>query len=283
MLNATGGGTANLRIVFTSLHDDDYGGNTDGLTRPGAVRSWQGVLFDQTGGDSVMQNVWVRYASVRVENGAPRLSNNQISDNTGPGVALSPDARPELLNNTLVNNGLNAIAIMTGTVTQEQNWARLGELKDQAVRVLMGRVVVTDGVTLRIGGGTVIKADTAGQLVVSGTLRIQGQAHLPVVLTSLRDDSAIGDTDGGNLAAAPGDWLGLEVGAGADVAIDYTSLRYAEVGVALHGGVGITVTDGRLQISNGNHALWCDKPSEISTGFLIEENRVNEKGCPTRW
>ncbi len=282
-LNATGGGTAEVRIVLTSLYDDDYGGNTDGLTRPGVQRAWGGVVFDQTGGDSVMQNVWVRYAPVLVENGAPRLSNNQISDNAGPGVALSPNAQPELLNNTLINNGLNAIAIMTGTVTQEQNWARLGELKDQAVRVLVGRVVVTDGVTLRIGGGTVIKADAAGQLVVSGTLRIPGQAHLPVVLTSVRDDSAGGDTDGGNIAATPGDWLGLVVGAGADVAIDYTSLRYAEVGVSLYGGVGITVTDGRLQISNGVHALWCNQPSEISTGFLIEENQANEKACPTRW
>ena len=281
-LNAVGGGSETNRIVLTSLHDDDYGGDTDGPADSRQTRQWGGVVFEQAGDASVMQNAIVRYGTVRVDGGAPRLINNRILDGAGPGIAQMPDAQPELLNNLLEGNSISGVAILSGTMTTDQNWARLGDVDDQVARVLLGEVVVAADTTLRVGAGAVIKAGVAGKLTISGTLQAPGMAHMLIVFTSLQDDAEGGDTDNKVRAPEPGDWLGLEMGAAAKVEVSNLRVLYAETGLAMYGGNVPVVEEGRFQIANGNHALWCDTAVELPGGLLIEENQVNENRCPTR-
>lgn len=283
VLEAVGGGSIHNRIVFTSLYDDDYGGNTDGLGPALAERAWRGVILAGADDASVLQNVIVRYGSVLVQAGAPRLINNQLTAGAGPGVLMAPDAQPTLLNNALAGNDIAGVGVLGGVVTADQEWKRLGDLQDPLVRVLLGQVTVAPSVTLRIGAGTVIKAARAGKLVVSGTLQVAGLAHQPTIFTSWHDDTIGGSTDMGGEKPEPGDWLGLEVWPTAVVSLAYTSLRYAETGLTLHGGVMPAVLDGHVEIIGGHHALWCDGAAQVPSAFAIDDNVFNEAWCPARW
>jgi RHS repeat-associated protein len=76
--------------------------------------------------------------------------------------------------------------------------------------IIQSDVTVTNGATLTIQPGVVVKFASGTNLYVSpgGTLQAVGTAPQPIYFTSLKDDSIVGDTngDGSATAPAPGDW-----------------------------------------------------------------------------
>ncbi len=90
-------------------------------------------------------------------------------------------------------------------------------LTNDKVWELKGRVVVTDGATLTIQEGTIIKSHTgteenASALLIArgGKLIANGTATNPIVMTSINDNIALGETAGTNLTVADqGLWGGL--------------------------------------------------------------------------
>lgn len=282
MLSAVGGGTDVNRIVLTSLYDDDFGGDTDGSLSLTGARRWDGVVFEEGNAGSEMQNVLVRYGSVQINAGSPRLVGSQVRDSTQAGIILQPNVQPVLLNNTLSGNRIDGALILPGEITSNLKWDPLGDDDTQIVRVLLGNVVVSETGTLRISAGVVVKADVSGSLSISGTLFTEGMVSRPVVFTSLRDDDHAGDTNRQIGRSQPGDWGGLRLAETGKMTVTTTSILYANVGVAMYGGAMPIITEGRLQIARGNHAFWCNKAAKIPGEFLIEDNQVNDKGCPTR-
>ena len=92
-----------------------------------------------------------------------------------------------------------------------------------------GGLAVMSGVKLTIEAGVIIKLAPNNMILVMGELDIRGSSAEPVVITSLKDDSAGGDTNGDGAATmpAPGDWYGISVNdPGAIIKIDYAKISY---------------------------------------------------------
>jgi len=280
-LRAVGGNNEAERIVFTSLRDGDYGGDTDKATGPQDKRSWGGIVFDKADENSVLQNCIVRYAPISLTDASPRLIDNLLTESESAGIWASPGASPELRGNRLEHNGWNGMAIWRAEIKTDQNWPRIGEGDAQLIRILAGEVTVADGATLSIEPGTIIKVSPDGKLRVYGGLRALGQADLPIIFTSLNDDSAGGDTNQKLEEARAGDWPGIEIGAEARVYFGHTIIRYAQNGLSLRGG-NVPAIEGWLRVSDGKNALWCDGELQMPASFLPEDNEFNEIQCPTQ-
>ncbi len=113
-------------------------------------------------------------------------------------------------------------SILTGQITESRTLT-----KDQ-VYSLKGRVTVTNGATLTIQAGTIIKADggtgaNASTLIIARGAKIEanGTASEPIIFTSVADDIVAGQTAGTNLDENQrGLWGGLIVLGNAPVSLD---------------------------------------------------------------
>ena len=235
-LSAIAGSDPAEQIVFTSLHDDEHGGDTDGSTVPQDERVWEGIILEGVDATTELQNVFVRYAPITLLDGSPKLFSNRIALAPGAGLRMTPGSFPDMRGARFEDNGLNGIAILTGTLTTDQKWIRLGGAgEDQIVRVLEGEVTVGPGAVLEIEPDVVVKAGPAGKLTVLGHLSAKGRADQLVVFTSLNDDVRGGDTNRRPLNAGAADWPGIEIGPEGNAHLAYVGIYYAEVGLTVQG------------------------------------------------
>lgn len=90
--------------------------------------------------------------------------------------------------------------VVTGEITADTEWT-----KDN-VYILNGRVTVTNGAELKIGAGTIIKANPgaaafASALVVSrnGSIDAHGSATEPIIFTTVADNIQLGEINSPNM------------------------------------------------------------------------------------
>jgi hypothetical protein len=103
--------------------------------------------------------------------------------------------------------------LLSGTLSEDKT------LDAANIWTLQGRVIIPNGVTLTIPAGTIIKATAgtganASSLVVArgGKLNAEGTASAPIIMTSVSDDIAVGQTSGSSLTEnVRGLWGGLLV------------------------------------------------------------------------
>jgi hypothetical protein len=277
-LHAVGQDSEQGRIVFTSLRDGDYAGDTDKTTGPQDTRSWRGLAFDGADENSVLQQAVVRYGPVVLQDASPQLIDNVIRDSETAAIYASPSSSPELQGNRLENNGANGIAVLRGGIQTDQTWTPMDAQDQQIPRVLVGEVTVKNGATLSIGPGTVIKANSDGRLRLQGGLQVLGEANNPVVFTSFNDDTAAGDTNQRLQEPLAGDWPGIEVGADARVTIRHAVIRYAERGLSLRGG-SVPTVEGWLRILDGREGIWCREDVRLPSALDLEDNEIDVQGC----
>ena len=146
-------------------------------------------------------------------------------------------------------------------------------LRGHRVYVVSNDVTVASGATLTIQPGAILKFASGKSLTVNsgGTLNAQGTRALPIVFTSLKDDTVGGDTNGdGDLThGESGDWARIYVGG--TVNMNYCTIRYcnnnSDYG-AIHGRGGMATFD------NGIIEYSVYECVRMSSGRFISHNSV---------
>jgi hypothetical protein len=175
---------------------------------------------------------------------------NTVSDNTVSGVQKNPPAGgtkqgisvrdgsldlSHLGGNGAGTNSTSVLFRISGNIKQNQVWPA----STPAVTYILEQVTVDGGNTLTVSAGTDVKVGAGGGLhVLGGVVNIDGTGDMPVVMTSLADDSVGGDAAGDGTASLPssGDWEGIRVDYGGRVNILGTIFKYANTALTAIGG-----------------------------------------------
>jgi uncharacterized repeat protein (TIGR01451 family) len=175
----------------------------------------------------IIQDNWILDNSsggIRLElTSSGSITGNRFWGNGGYAVYMDTSCYPTFANSEAHYNEVNGVRV-SGSVAFNQTWYA------DLVYVVEGGVVVDNGPALTLQPGTIVKfRDTSGYLTVNGALIADGTAATPIVFTSLRDDTAGGDTDNddGIYWPAAGNWQRIYF---ADSSDDVRNiLRYVDV------------------------------------------------------
>ena len=267
-------GTEDDPVIFTSDRDDDAAGDTngDGDSSSPQAGDWNGIRLNASSSENVLEHVEVRYGGASVSAGlivagAASISNIVLGDSATAGVridnsdptivdavfqnnalAVSMDllSNPDIRGVTLTGNGTNALVLDRGTLVDDAVWD-----DSDIVYHPVGSITVPEGRTLTVGAGVVVKSRSGGgdRIIVNGTLISDGSAAEPIVFTTLRDDSAGGDTNNDADATSPvaGQWNGIELtSTSTNNLMDHSEVRYGGAN-----SIAQLIVRGPLTMSDG--------------------------------
>jgi hypothetical protein len=181
---------------------------------------------------------------VRVDSNASVNSTNLSVQNVGGYAVNASDAgKWTSTGSSLSGGGIEAIRFNGGTINGTQSWS------DSVVYDLSSVVTVPEGAALTLPAGTIVKNESFSGLVVKGSLNVSGTASSPVIFTSLKDDTAGGDTngDGPKSKPVPGDWGQIDVNdAAANGNFTFVEVRY---------GAGNFSGAGAIEVDSGQAAF----------------------------
>ena len=174
---------------------------------------------------------------LRVWTGSPTVTDNTFTDSGTRHLSHGANANPTYVGNTFSGTGGGAIDVSGGEISTDITWENIQGL-DWPYHVLSDLTISISG-TLTIKAGTVVKFEHSYiDLIVDGTLDVQGTADNRVVFTSYRDDYNGDDTNGDGAATTPaaGDWGSIKFYNSANT-LDYALIQYG--GGDSNGGVYI--------------------------------------------
>lgn len=233
-------GTDQNEVIFTSLEDDQFGGDTknDGPT-VGVKADWAGLRI-LGGGLLEADHTRIRFAGASVysgfylSGGLLHARDCTVEQSDGPGVDFNNTA--EL--STVVgchfegNNGLPINDVRLDVLEGCDSNTAANNVAGDYIRIVPGNIsanavttarnliggslfvpastTVLEGTTWTLEQGVSVKFNSGSLLTVTGTLRARGTVAHPVSLSSFDDDTFGGDTNGdGPSTGAPGDWAGI--------------------------------------------------------------------------
>ena len=185
-----------------------------------------------------------------------------------PFVAFGNTATSNVINGTYISG-----TISTGSIS----------LTADSIPYVLGATSVSSGATLSIDSGAIIKfATSTTRLTVNGVLDVNGTTQSPVYFTSLKDDSAGGDTnnDGGSSGSAY-DWKDIYINNNGIANIDHAITRYGSSNGGTNNGANIYNYNGTLDlinstVSNGYYGVWQGSStanSTISSSVISNNNK----------
>ena len=254
-------------IYFTSIRDDNWGGDTnnDGSTTAPASSNWYGIRFEDPSNDAtcLMRRCKVRYAGcnntggISMFNSSPTIdlcdisnnyfgvymqyasnpvfSNNTIGSSQWTPIAMSFEANPTMPNNVLSfsDNAYDCIGLLGGTLTANAVIRKRSVTTVQNITYLMlDQIVVPAGKSLTINKGVVIKSYSIGhRIIVDGALNASATADSLITFTSAKDDNYgnPGDSNKDGTITSPsiGDWGGIIFDPGSTGTLNYCRIKYA--------------------------------------------------------
>jgi hypothetical protein len=165
-----------------------------------------------------------------VANNGERAIIYDVFPNSTETVTLASDPVPSnITTNLLSGNQKNGIWV-AGAIRASATW----EDSNYPLVVFGGGITINVGLTLTLGAGVVVKLDQQ-EIYANGQIASEGTAESPVTLTSIKDDSIAGDTNGDKFTTvpAPGDWASISFPEAKNVKLDYVDFRYARAALAV--------------------------------------------------
>ena len=218
-----------------------------------------------------------QYTALSVSSqGSITVQNNTVHSGVGRAYELHSEALSpaDITGNTATDDKENVLGV-SGTLAG--SWA----LPYAGLPVVLdGGLTVPEGKTLSVAAGTVLKS-ADGSLQVYGSLIADGTTSEPVTFTSLKDDSAGGDTNGDGNESSPGpsEWGGIYVaGRGSSVSFDDAVVSYdRDVRIAETGSASIM--NSRFARGTGVYQC-CEAVGGVSVNawgpIVVSDNTVVE-------
>ncbi len=183
-------------IIFTSLQDDFHGGDTNANgTSVGSKGNWGGIRLY----DSIIDNTTVMDYCEVMYGGCGGYGNNESP------IVLDGRANPRITNSLLLNNSRNAIDLITGDYSSDFKLDILN-----FPYLIRGDLVIKSPAKLTILPGVILKFSSECDFYIDGSFSAVGTSSMPIIFTSIKDDSIGGDSNGdGASVGTPGDWGGI--------------------------------------------------------------------------
>lgn len=290
-------GTLSEHVVFTSLYDDNVGNpmdtNGDGNATTPSWGNWYNISFEENSDDlysgfeytDLQYGGGFGYGIVTTTNASPTLTHVLVDQsysyglwfngNSAPSVnyvditncqldpiAMSLSSNPTFSNITFSANGSNGIRIIEGTLSSNATLVKRNIAGFTNIAYIIDDLNIVAGATLTLEEGIVIKFSGYNfqGIYVHGGLNATGTSLSKIVFTSIKDDSAGGDTNNDGNSSIPYnyDWHGLVFYGESDDAqnkLIYCEVRYTGGGYTSFLGSdtyngSVRVKDAYIDIDN---------------------------------
>jgi len=236
-----GVGTAVDPIIFTHIADDNFGNpldsQNDGVQGISHSNSGRIVLYSKA--TSRIENWKIYYGGYNPDNyavyategnivkgceiknsyrGVYFAGNAQVVNNAFMNIDYYPVARlvnkgsPVLLGNTVSNVGI--IGILINGFADDSPTLKSMDFAGftNVAYIIENQQTINTGNMITVDPGVVVKFTSGGRLLVNGAWKAIGKASNKIILTSINDDSAAGDTNNNGTGSSPGnaDWSGID-------------------------------------------------------------------------
>jgi len=148
----------------------------------------------------------------------------------------------------LTPSSVLASTVVYGTISSDTTWTA-----SSSPYILSGLVTIPAGNTLDIDPGVVVKFENElSKLVVNGTLNAVGAPLEKIYLTSYKDDSVDGDTNGDGDVTTPadGDWRDIQINESGKAVFSHASIQYGGKSGSGNSAANLHNNGGALSISD---------------------------------